>query len=186
MLTYSIRMQHVFLEVSNAQTKLRTCLSAPYKIMGCSGRFLNSASFSDTKAAEPKRTKACTPAVATCGRSAGHSNFPRCFIFPRSVLASEASQPNRNSARCLSEILMKTTQIAAAAAIWERTFKLSPGENLYVPLPLLFNSYFSLVGASLLACTHTGSGKDSQKASASHLHRFCCVLVKCYKKQRTL
>lgn len=44
-----------------------------------------------------------------------------------------------------------------------RTFKLSPGENLYVPFPLLINLYFSLVGASLLACTHPGSGKDRQE-----------------------
>ena len=41
-----------------------------------------------------------------------------------------------------------------------RTFKLSPGENLYVPLPLLISLYFSLVGGSLLACTHIGLGID--------------------------
>ena len=43
--------------------------AAPYRMMGCSGRFLNSDSFSETNAAEPRRTKACTPALATCGHS---------------------------------------------------------------------------------------------------------------------
>ena len=61
----------------------------------------------------------------------------------------------RSSKHCLPVKASKEAR-EAATAIRERTFKLSPGENLYVPFPLLVNLYFSVVGASLLACTQAG------------------------------